>query len=139
MNSVEILKLLSAAKESHLAWLDYGLAILNGDDLLHVQQPISCTDCNFGLWYYSKVDLLRSIKGFKEIELLHAEFHHKYDVLFTHAHEAHKPRLFGKKKLLRQLNEDYIALGNESVLLIKKLEEVETRIHAKQQAEQGAA
>ena len=130
MKSLEILKSLSAAKESHLVWLDFGLAILNGDDLLHVQQPISCTDCNFGVWYYSGVDLLRPIKGFKEIELLHAEFHHKYDILFTHAHEAHKPRLFGKKKLLLQLNADYIALEKESVLLINKLEEVEKRIRS---------
>ena len=128
MKNIDIIKSLSAAEESHQLWLDYGLAILNGDDLLHVQQPVSCTDCNFGLWYYSEIDSLRSIKGFKEIELLHAEFHHKYDILFTHAHDAHKPRLFGKRKRLKMLEQDYLALELQSNLLMKKLSEVEKNL-----------
>lgn len=134
MKHREILESLSSARESHLLWLDHGMTILKGTNLLQVQQPISCTDCNFGLWYYGKADLLRTLAGFKEIELLHAEFHHKYDILFTHAHEAHRPRLFGKKRLLQKLNNDYVALESESVLLLQKLEEVEKLIHAKMKA-----
>jgi len=135
MKHNEILESLSSAKESHLLWLDHGMEIFKGEDLLHVQQPVSCTDCNFGLWFYAKADSLRTLAGFKEIELLHAEFHHKYDILFTHAHEAHRPRLFGKKKLRQKLNKDYLALEKKSVFLLQKLEEVEKLIYAEMKAE----
>ncbi len=128
MENTDIIKSLSAAKEAHLVWLDYGLAILKGEDLLHVQQPESCTDCKFGQWYYAEIDSLRSIEGFKEIELLHAEFHHQYDILYTHAHDAHKPRLFGKRKRLKMLEQDYLALEQQSNRLMKKLSEVEKKL-----------
>ncbi len=136
MNTTEILTSLTAAKEAHLPWLDYGMAILNGEDLLYVQAPVTCTDCNFGLWFYTEANSLRQIDGFQQIEKLHAEFHNKYDILFTHAHEAHKPRLFGKKKLLLQLNADYMELEESSILLIDKLKEVREALQAKEKLSQ---
>ena len=128
MNTEKILESLSEAKESHQQWLDFGLELLNGTDLIQAQQPVRCTECDFGLWYYAEVDNLRTISGFQKIELLHADFHHQYDLLFTHAHEAHKPRLFGNRKLRQCLEEDYLKLENFSILLVKALEDIEQKL-----------
>ena len=135
MKRSEILYSLENAQVAHAQWLVYARQLLEGDDIESAQMPLQCTECTFGKWYYSEWAFIKNIPGFKEIELLHREFHEYYEVLYEFSPKAHKQRgLFGsvkeKEKQKEQLKAYYRRLDDKSKSLLKMLQQVETVVAA---------
>jgi len=82
MNKKYILKNLQLAKPDHMEWIKHGNGLLNGAPQQSLKNPVQCTDCGFGKWYYDEGYKLVNIPQLKDIEALHEEIHKAYTVLY---------------------------------------------------------
>jgi len=81
----DILKSIREARSSHVQWVDYAKALVNGLDITKEQIPLEVTTCEFGKWLYSDGHILLSI--FKEeviekLESKHKALHDSYLKIF---------------------------------------------------------
>lgn len=132
MDRQTILHELSQAKEAHLGWYYKAKALIEGKTLSQEEVPIETTACNFGKWYFTDGQKLKSISFFKEIEALHEHIHETYHNIFILLFErSNWQKLIGAKistKNLSQAKELLTQLEGHSHHLIKKIEQLEKTI-----------
>lgn len=85
MNKQDILKQLRLARSGHIRWRTYAQSILSAPN--HLQDisekaPVNHTECNFGQWYFSQLETLGDVPGYRDIDALHEELHQLYRQIF---------------------------------------------------------
>lgn len=134
MKREEVITALHNAQGAHEKWIGFAEILLYGKYLEEVQIPIKCTECIFGKWFYSNKEFIKNIPGFKNIEELHEKFHEIYEELYHDAQELYKPKGFLRKinaaKNQHNLVGKYLRLEQQSIELIKKLNQVESILSA---------
>jgi len=119
-NKTKTITRIQNAVDSHTLWLDQAKLLVEGKSTHTVRKPIACTECEFGVWFYSEGQLLNSFPWFKEVDALHKEFHEAYRTLFERADEVYD------EKTLDKLKGCFSSLEVQSGLLVDKLEKIKT-------------
>jgi hypothetical protein len=85
MNKAETLKQLRQARTGHIRWRTYAQSILNAPnhlDDISAKAPVNHTECDFGRWYFSHLESLGHLPGYRDIDPLHEELHQLYRQIF---------------------------------------------------------
>ncbi len=80
VNKKDILKSIRVARCSHVQWVDYAKALVNGLEITKEQIPLEVTTCEFGQWLYSDGHILLSIFKKEVIEKLESKHKSLHDI-----------------------------------------------------------
>lgn len=142
MTKEETITHLRNAKKAHITWVHRAHALIEGLPVEKEQVPVSCTECNFGLWFYGEGQQLGMMPGMdclKEIEMLHFELHDVYmkifKIYFSEEDRSFLSKLFGTRKKVSELNQEvakdyYNQLKSISDKLVSTIERLERRLFA---------
>jgi len=107
MEKEDVLNHLRIAKAAHIKWLQKAKLLIHGLDIKKDCIPVDCTECNFGIWFYSEGQMLNALannpsEAMASIESLHFKLHEVYldiyDIYFDQSKRSFFTKLFGEKR-----------------------------------------
>jgi methyl-accepting chemotaxis protein len=83
INKQLVLRLILEAKSSHVKWLAYALALIEGVDCSHECAPVSPKECEFGKWYYGEgKEILGDTECYHSLEAPHEMLHNLFENIY---------------------------------------------------------
>lgn len=120
MNNTKALENIEEARNEIKKWLDDAKSLLSGDMTEHnIQEPVSCTDCSFGVWLQSEEQSQKGKIWFDEIAYVHRKSHEAFSTLYHETQRIYNP------KSCDELQEYYSHLEMRSNALVDILAEAE--------------
>lgn len=125
----DILKSIREARCSHVQWVDYAKALVNGLEITKEQIPLEVTSCEFGKWLYSDGHILLSI--FKEeviekLESRHKEIHNIYMKIFKIY--FNRPKLSYLDRILNRQNKISATQEHIAIQYFIELEKISSEL-----------
>ena len=151
MDKVVTLQLLSDAKKGHVKWVQRAKLLIEGLPIDEGAIPLSCTDCNFGQWFYGegqKLNALGNMSCLNEIEKAHFILHDQYmkifKIYFTDNDRSFLSKLFNSKKKIsdqeKEMAKEYFSkLQSASEEVLDHISKLERRLYAISQSSFDAA
>jgi hypothetical protein len=146
MDKAATLEQLSAAKKSHIKWVNRAKSLVEGLPVEKDAIPVDSTECNFGQWFYGegqKLNAMANMDCLGKIESLHFDLHDVYmkifKLYFGEANRSMLSKLFRMKKKISDQEKDiardyYKQLETVSKLLLEEISKLERRLYAMPQS-----
>ena len=119
MDKQQVIEILQHAHEDHQTWVKHGQILIDGLNLENAIAPVKCTECDFGLWFYTEGTELQNFPWYKEIKELHDKTHQSYNVLYFESMRMYNPKT--RVELIKRFED----LEKNSSELLGKLEETQ--------------
>lgn len=142
MDKAVTLQLLGDAKKAHVKWVQRAKLLIEGLPIDEGAIPLSCTDCNFGQWFYGegqKLNALGNMACLSDIEKAHFTLHDQYTkifkIYFSDNDRSFFSKLFSSKKKISEeekemAKEHFIKLQAASDEVLDHLARLERRLYA---------
>ncbi len=116
MEREEILGQLKIGKAIHIGWLQKARQIIDGFTINETSNPVTSTECKFGLWFYTDGQRLNSLRNnspqsMKTIEKLHYTLHETYQDIYDIYYGDKSKGFFSSKFSKRKVKDNNIELA----------------------------
>jgi hypothetical protein len=142
MDKAITLQLLGDAKKSHVKWVQRAKLLIEGLPIDENAIPLSCTDCDFGQWFYGegqKLNMFGNMSCLGEIEKAHFTLHDQYmkifKIYFSDNDRSFFSKIFSSKKKIseqeREMAREYFTkLQSASDEVLDHIGKLERRLYA---------
>lgn len=125
MDREEILGQLKIGKAVHTGWLQKARQVIDGFTINETSTPVTSTECQFGLWFYTDGQRLNSLRNnspqsMKNIEKLHYTLHETYQDIYDIYYGGKSKGFFSSKFSKRKVKDKDIELAKSYYEKMKK-------------------
>lgn len=125
MDREEILDQLKIGKAVHTGWLQKARQVIDGFTINETSTPVTSTECQFGLWFYTDGQRLNSLRNnspqsMKNIEKLHYTLHETYQDIYDIYYGGKSKGFFSSKFSKRKVKDKDIELAKSYYEKMKK-------------------
>jgi len=125
MNREDILGQLKVGKAVHSGWLQKAKQMIDGFTINETSTPVTSTECQFGLWFYTDGQRLNSLRNnspqsMKNIEALHYKLHETYQEIYDIYYGGKSKGFFSSKFSRKKVKDDDVILAKSHYEQMKK-------------------